>query len=298
MKKQNIHLITFADSRMHLAAERLVNQAKEMEIFDTIQSFDESSLKDPELEPWKHYLTSSTRGYGYYCWKSYLISRELNKLNGDDILFYLDAGCHLNVQGRTRFFDYIQMLNEDELGIKLFPVNETYHLRPCIEQEWTKNDLFVYFNCLDRADILTSDQLAATHLFIRHCPSAIEFIKKWKQSWMDCFSLIDDSPSLTPNHPNFIEHRHDQSILSILYKITGGKPLPNHECWTPGSWDALKNYPIWDMRDRGQYTRPLIWLWFWKFASFIPYPKLHSKAKSKISNRLTRQPYLKKYFKA
>ena len=29
---------------------------------------------------------------------------------------------------------------------------------------------------------------------------------------------IDDTPSIIPNYPNFKEHRHDQSIFSLLTK--------------------------------------------------------------------------------
>ena len=30
--------------------------------------------------------------------------------------------------------------------------------------------------------------------------------------------LVDDSPSVLANAPNFVEHRHDQSVFSLLTK--------------------------------------------------------------------------------
>jgi hypothetical protein len=33
------------------------------------------------------------------------------------------------------------------------------------------------------------------------------------------YHLIDDTPSKSPNFTEFIEHRHDQSILSLLTKL-------------------------------------------------------------------------------
>ena len=46
-------------------------------------------------------------------------------------------------------------------------------------------------------------------------------------------TLIDDSPSLVPNDPTFIEHRHDQSLFSILRKCNGDKVfvIPRDETW-------------------------------------------------------------------
>jgi len=34
--------------------------------------------------------------------------------------------------------------------------------------------------------------------------------------------LVDDSPSVLPNADGFIENRHDQSVFSLLCKMTEG----------------------------------------------------------------------------
>ncbi len=42
------------------------------------------------------------------------------------------------------------------------------------------------------------------------------------------YHMIDDSPSIKENYNNFIEHRHDQAIFSLLlkkYNITSNKTL-------------------------------------------------------------------------
>ncbi|ADG72783.1 hypothetical protein [Brachyspira murdochii] len=47
----------------------------------------------------------------------------------------------------------------------------------------------------------------------------IKFVNKWIQVYYDDFSLSDDTPSKIANADIFREHRHDQSIFSILSKI-------------------------------------------------------------------------------
>jgi hypothetical protein len=37
-----------------------------------------------------------------------------------------------------------------------------------------------------------------------------------RMTWSEFRYLIDDSPSVFPNHPEFREHRHDQAILTTL----------------------------------------------------------------------------------
>lgn len=47
------------------------------------------------------------------------------------------------------------------------------------------------------------------------------------------YHFSDDSTSLTENHENYIEHRHDQSIFSLLRKI-GDCEVTHYE---------VQNYP-------------------------------------------------------
>ena len=45
----------------------------------------------------------------------------------------------------------------------------------------------------------------------------MDFVDEWLRFAAQS-SLIDDSPSKAPNYPGFREHRHDQSIFSLLSK--------------------------------------------------------------------------------
>ena len=68
-------------------------------------------------------------------------------------------------------------------------------------------------------------------------------------------NLIDDSPSIEKNSKEFIEHRHDQSVFSILCKINGIFCLSASEIeWAEDEkgryWKHLDTYPILAKRDK------------------------------------------------
>lgn len=60
-------------------------------------------------------------------------------------------------------------------------------------------------------------QVQASVIFFRVSDYTRKFVKEWLD-WclFEGGRLIDDSPSRTPNHPEFREHRHDQAILTTL----------------------------------------------------------------------------------
>ena len=63
-----------------------------------------------------------TRGGGYWIWKPYIISKMLEQINENDILVYIDAGCHINItkESKQRFNEYINMINNSKCGLLRF----------------------------------------------------------------------------------------------------------------------------------------------------------------------------------
>ncbi len=244
---QKKYFISFADSRMQTAIQRIAKQAEDMNFFDEIHVMDENSL-DPEFrKQWEHILRFDVRGYGYWLWKPYIILRLLEKMPENGVLLYCDAGCHLNPKGIERLHKYVDELNADKVGIKAFTA-QFPHL-DVIERRWTKGDVFDYFKCRNRKDVTDTVQVAAGHIFIRKCESTVSFMKEWIQVWYDNLSLLNDSRSKSKNLPGFIENRHDQSVFSVLYKLRGGTPFPPET--DDEDFSNMEAFPIWDKRDRG-----------------------------------------------
>lgn len=240
LDNSEIYFVSFANSKF-ASQKRIKREAEEMHFFDHIHVGDETML-----EPWyfnKYKDRWSERGYGYWQWKSYLIRRVMDQMEEGDYLVYADAGCTLNPKGISRLKEYLQMVKKNHCGILGFD----QHFR---EAEWTKADLFDHFGILGDSKYMNHGQVSATAIIIQKKFISQCFINEWFYIMHFLHDLVTDSPSQIPNVSNFQEHRHDQSVFSLLMVKYGGVELPVEEIFTEGDWEELKDYPIWATRKR------------------------------------------------
>jgi hypothetical protein len=80
---------------------------------------------------------------------------------------------------------------------------------------------------MDRID----HQLEAGLIGLRANGENAALVEEWMR-WMQDDAIVTDSPSNYPNHPDFMEHRHDQSILTNLV-LRDKYPIQrvNHVIW-------------------------------------------------------------------
>jgi len=194
------------------AVERLTSQTKKLNLFDEIIGYKDNYLKE-DKEFWKKhssFILNNKRGYGYWLWKPYLIMKTLEKMNDNDILIYADSGCEIDINQKDKFIELFQLVKKD-LIIGSFACDGT-----CKEKEWTKMDLFTYLN-MNNEKYLNSIQHQASALCILKCDKTYNLIKEWYN--ISCnYNLLDDSTNIYINDYTFREHRHDQSIFSLLTK--------------------------------------------------------------------------------
>ena len=72
----------------------------------------------------KDKLIFGSKGFGYWCWKPDIILNILNKINNDDCLLYLDAGCHLNINGKKRLPKNIEIIKKEKKRFIGFQANK------------------------------------------------------------------------------------------------------------------------------------------------------------------------------
>lgn len=276
--------LTFGDSRLKNSAKRIRKQAFAMNIYDEIIIANECNLDTEFRKFFKDKLIKGIRGFGYWCWKPQIILQTLTNMNDGDILHWQDIGCHLNPKGLPRLKEYFGFVAQSEHGILPFQYeplriplhyngNEIYDF---LEKNWSKGDVFNYFHVTDDDDIFNSEQFSGTVLFIRKCPESLRLIKSWISPYLEDFSIVDDSPSKFRNCDGFIENRHDQSILSILCKLSKIPSLPAHEFegwWNRTrqdqkiDWEGeLNHYPIHNKRDKDFGA---IWTFYMKVRNLI-----------------------------
>lgn len=129
--------LSFADSRMSAALERLGRQAEALDFFDEITLFTEHDLSAEFTSRMGRYLTPSCRGFGYWSWKPWSIHHVLQEMEEGDRLLYLDAGCHINANGTERFREYV---NLHWIGGRTVDFSQLRHIRrPLV---YTLHDMF------------------------------------------------------------------------------------------------------------------------------------------------------------
>ena len=202
---------------------RIKLQAENMNYFDEVIIFTEKDFDEEYLKQNGDFMTNNSRGYGYWCWKSYFIKKVMNTMNDNDILVYADCGCTLvntNV-AIGRLDAYVKLCSKLEVGNLSFQM-----VFP--EKSYTKSDVFHKLNALDDT-IMNSGQLVGGIFVLRKCPNVIKLIDEYYNACQD-HSVIDNSQSETKNDPTFVDHRHDQSVFSILRKKHGTIRIPD-ETW-------------------------------------------------------------------
>ncbi len=289
MKKK---LCSFADSRLFSSLERVRKQGVEMNFFDEIRILTENDLDSEFKLRWQNLLIPGSRGFGYWIWKPQVLLQELATLNEGDHLYYVDAGCHLNPRGIKRLQEYDQLCEESECGIVATSIAYT-------EKAYTKADLFGYFGVLDRKDITDSDQVQATIIFIRKCTKSVEFIKQWAATYEYDVHLVDDSPSNIPNDTAFVDHRHDQSIFSVLCKLHNATLISAEEVEPPvgversvENWIRLNRQPILAMRDRPLTAKLMRKIWKYKFYASLHLGNFSRKYRQKLDKLYQTTPIL------
>jgi len=258
--------LSFADSRMTRALSRIGRQAEVMGVYDQIICATEVDLDKEFRDKFREYLKPSVKGYGYWCWKPQIIKQTLCSMSDGDLLQYTDAGCHLNLHGKNRLLDYFAIASQSSSGILAFQAVPSAMLRQHFrrklpdlsEYKWCKGDLFDYFGVRGDSAITRTQTIGAGIIFLRKSSEVIEFVDQWLSVYSEDFSLIDDSASLSKNFDGFVEHRHDQSLFSILCKIGNVDCESAYEYWFPSKgnvwkadWKILRDFPIHAKRDKG-----------------------------------------------
>lgn len=169
-------------------------------------------------------LLDEHRGAGYWAWKPYVILKTMmeTKLQHDAYI-YLDSDLQV-VKSLVPFAELTK--EQDVIGIRT-----TYqHARFC------KRDVSKAFQAED-VDYLKWYQLQAGTVAYANTPGAQMFLIDWLSACLNKHNISDES-STVPNWPFFLEHRHDQSLFTLVYHHHGYKIYP------PKTQEFCNLYPL------------------------------------------------------
>lgn len=169
--------------------------------------YGEDWLKDTYAYQNHKELFESKRGFGFWAWKPLAI---LYALDYTDLVCYCDCGIMFDTDPSGILYGV------DEVGVYADDVNPGYPANPpnYLNHTWTKRDCFSLMSC-DEEKYWNGLHVWAGTVVITQ--KARWFAEEWLRYALDR-RIISDDPNVgpLPNLPQFKDHRHDQSILSLL----------------------------------------------------------------------------------
>jgi hypothetical protein len=210
--RPKIVFVTFADTKYAQTLDRIKKEALALHLFDEVNALSENDLDKEFYAKHEEFISNNQRGYGYWIWKPQVIKQVLERVPENSIILYCDAGC--SIENREELLNLFNTV--DDKGILAFQWDGDK------ESSWSKIDTI---NRIFPGGSGTP-QIIATAVIFRKCTTSQKFVNDWLQYCED-YHLVDDSDSYDLNPDNFREHRHDQSIFSLLCKKESVKTMPN-----------------------------------------------------------------------
>lgn len=185
---------------------KLIHSIKQFSDFEIIVFTKSQINKDKQFIKDNADILNQSRGGGYWLWKPYIIHKTLQKLNENDILFYIDSTYYFTEE----FSELYRNVNKQNILIwKNKPNEESY-----LFKNWCKMDIILKHNLYKEVFIKNMEICWAGAIVLQKNNTITNLINNWFT--ICCCKDITDSPSEVTNSYDFIDHRHDQSLLSIV----------------------------------------------------------------------------------
>lgn len=259
MSKNKLILFAFATNDLKKSIDRIKKQSVKSNYYDDIKIYTPNDF-DQKMVSILNSFKTKDRGYGYWFWKPMFLQKIMNEIKTDDIVHYVDIGCHIQNKN-NRFKHYLNFINDKKNWILAFQYHRNniickkdIHFENRDEYKYTKSDLLNYFNVLNNKNITHTPQFWAGSFFLKKNSNSSLFLKEWLDVYNNSVHLIDDTSSKIKNIDGFIENRHDQSIFSLLCKKKNIQAFSAYECeWGEKNykrtWDHNFDNPILAKRD-------------------------------------------------
>ena len=216
-------IVSYADRSYRLSQERLMASALRAGI-DERRAWGREALTRTWLYAAHQRVLDEWRGAGYWLWKPFIVNETLSEMADGDLVAYVDAGIEILASLRP-----IYGICADKTDILLCAghYDDVGAPGPNVCGRWTKRDCFVCLGC-DQPEVHRARMVDASFFVLRKTPRAVAFAREWLL-WCCQRHLLTDDPNVCgrPNLPDFIDHRHDQSLLSLL-AIREGLELFRH----------------------------------------------------------------------
>lgn len=203
--------INYADENFRKAQKFNTKTAYKKGKVDKVIEYSPKDIDKRFYEDHKNIL-SEKRGGGYWLWKPYIVVKTLEEISEGDYLFYCDSGAYY-INNIKYLINDMEKMNTDIMVFEL----------PLIEKQWTKNELFNLMECVEE-EYKESNQILGTYFLIKKSDYSMKFFEKYlKYACIE--DVLNDKYDEELQCEDFIDHRHDQSLLSLLSKKEKLRPF-------------------------------------------------------------------------
>lgn len=203
-----VHLVNFATPNFYKAQKKLNKSALRFGV-DQCISYNKRILNKTEFYKKNKKILEQERGAGYWLWKPFIILETLRAAEDGDIVIYSDSGAEIIAP-----LEPLTDLCQQKGGILLFNVHTPNNKHTNLM--WTKRDCFVLMDA-DTPRFHDAQQINGTPQLYQKSPRSIAFLEEWLNYCTD-ERILTDIPNRCglDNYAEIKDHRHDQSVLSIL----------------------------------------------------------------------------------
>lgn len=238
--------LTFGDGSFGWrgARKRLIAESRKTDFFKFSIGLDFKNVWNIDVEIGEliqHLLELSKRGFGYWAWKPSILLFA-DSVFPNQTIWYADAGSSFNFQSTlvdelAAWREYAIMNN----GLAWYLPNHP-------EISWTKIELFNRLKV--PKNLLKKNQIQSGLIILPPSDLRRKFLLEWREimKMENGFYLTDEFRQQQPLE--LIEHRHDQSIFSILWRKYNFGQLPDKK----DPYTGAINSPILSTRNNTQVS--------------------------------------------
>jgi|WetSurMetagenome_2_1015567.scaffolds.fasta_scaffold00103_24 hypothetical protein len=178
-----------------------------------VDKFIRYETKDLQIDNfWQenHCILSQPLGAGFWIWKPFIILQAMKQTEDGDIILYTDAGVEV-LNSLNPLFKITETSKDNRM---LFALTMNYGTHR--HSEYTKRDCFVLMG-QDEPKYWNARMLNAAFSLWMKTEKNIAFLMEW-QKYLKDSRVVTYEPNTCgkPNLPDYIDHRHDQAVLSLL----------------------------------------------------------------------------------
>ena len=154
-------------------------------------------------------ILCAKKGNGFYLWKPYFLYKAYQQLKEGDYLIYTDAGSVY-----VKKIQYlIDCMEEEEQDIMVFSLQ-----KEMLERKYTKRDAFLLMKC-DAPQYTDTPQSIGGYVILKKSDFTQRFLEE-DLSYAQDIRIITENKNTQglDNYPEFVAHRHDQSVWSLMSK--------------------------------------------------------------------------------